>query len=316
MKKELISIIVPVHNAEPYLEQCLDSILNQTYREIEVLLAENGSMDNSLSICSTYQKKDSRVKVLHVNKTGPSSARNEALDHASGRWLLFVDSDDYIETDTCEHLMKFTDEYSTDLVVFGMVKKYARKSVPQSLRLKSGRLGRSKTMSLLADDSFGNYAWNKFFKRELFEDVRFPEGSLFEDVGTIYKVVDRTTSIGFLNRYMYYYRQHENSIMHKRSVKRFRDGFEQLYRRQLFFHKKYPDAARGSEEAVYRAAAAYILYGDKTDDPSLYHTAYQMLMKKERMPKNSRLRTIIVHRLLKNNRKAFLLLRKAARIML
>lgn len=116
MKNDLISIIVPVYNAEPFLGECIDSLIGQTYNNIEIILIDDGSKDNSLHICNEYSKKDKRIKVFHIDNAGVSNARNYGISHSNGQWITFVDSDDFIENDYCEALIKVVGE-NTDLVI-------------------------------------------------------------------------------------------------------------------------------------------------------------------------------------------------------
>ena len=119
MNSPLVSVIVPVYNVAPYLEQCLDSIVNQTYRNLEIILVDDGSTDESGAICDRYAEQDSRIQVVHKENGGQSSARNVALDMMTGEWVLFVDSDDWIELNTLELLFEQKDERA-DLVEFGV----------------------------------------------------------------------------------------------------------------------------------------------------------------------------------------------------
>ena len=119
MNTPLVSVIVPVYNVAPYLEQCLDSIVNQSYRNLEIILVDDGSTDKSGAICDRYAEQDSRIQVVHKENGGQSSARNVALDMMTGEWVLFVDSDDWIELNTLELLLEQKDERA-DLVEFGV----------------------------------------------------------------------------------------------------------------------------------------------------------------------------------------------------
>ena len=125
MNSPLVSVIVPVYNVAPYLEQCLDSIVNQTYRNLEIILVDDGSTDESGAICDRYAEQDSRIKVVHKENGGQSSARNVALDMMMGEWVLFVDSDDWIELNTLELLFEQKDERA-DLVEFGVNLVYSK----------------------------------------------------------------------------------------------------------------------------------------------------------------------------------------------
>ena len=128
----MISIIVPVYNTAPYLPQCLDSLVNQTYRDIEIICVNDGSTDNSPDILKAYAERDSRILVIHQENLGLSGARNKGLESARGEWVMFVDSDDWIGTDCCKTLLSHTDK-QTDVCLFSYIREFANQSFPQYL---------------------------------------------------------------------------------------------------------------------------------------------------------------------------------------
>lgn len=312
----LVSIIVPVHNAEKYLDECISSILNQSYSDIEVLLVDDGSTDSSGKICEGFATDDPRVSVLHIDNRGPASSRNYALDLAKGEWIMFVDSDDYIDSDLCETALKQACDNKADIVVFGFNKVYENKEKQCKIELESGEVTKELAMSLLNNEFFGSYVWNRIYKKSVWNSIRMPAGCLFEDIGTQYKLFETASRLFFTDCYKYHYRQHRNSIMHKKSVRRFHDNFEQLYIRQSFFAGKYEAALSSSEEPLYRAAAGYCMYSDGNDDPNLYKTAQRLLLSKEKLPEGSRFRTEIVWYLMHKNKVGFRVLHWIAGCMM
>ena len=122
--QELVSVIIPVYNVEKYLSKCLDSIVNQTYNNLQIILVNDGTKDNSLEICQNYQNKDSRIQVINKENGGLSSARNKGLEYAEGKYCLFVDSDDYVELDLIESAVSKMEEVNADMVVFGFERFY------------------------------------------------------------------------------------------------------------------------------------------------------------------------------------------------
>lgn len=126
-----ISIIIPIYNAEKYLEKCLDSIVKQTYKNIEIICVNDGSKDNSINILSRYNKMDNRIVLINKENNGLSSARNIGLASATGEFVMFVDSDDWIDIDTCEKCLKIMNKYSVDVVMFSYVREYENKSNPK-----------------------------------------------------------------------------------------------------------------------------------------------------------------------------------------
>ena len=128
----MINIIVPVYNTATYLPQCLDSLVNQTYRDIEIICVNDGSTDNSPDILKAYAERDSRILVIHQENLGLSDARNKGLESARGEWVMFVDSDDWIGTDCCKTLLSHTDK-QTDVCLFSYIREFANQSFPQYL---------------------------------------------------------------------------------------------------------------------------------------------------------------------------------------
>lgn len=214
-KKELISIIVPVYNVEPYLCRCLDSILNQTYNNIEIILVDDGSTDRSGEICDAYREKDSRINVIHKRNGGSSSARNYGLEMAKGEYIGFVDSDDYIASDMYELLHRYM-RTDVDLVCCGMV--HINKNGHVELH------GAANVMILDTEQAlkemlhmrcFGISACSKLFKKEILKGISFPVGRTSEDLPFAYNVVKNCRNVVTIGAYKYYYCYRENSISRK-----------------------------------------------------------------------------------------------------
>ena len=242
----LISVIVPVYKVEPYLKKCVDSILGQTYRNLEVILVDDGSPDNCPAICDAYAAQDKRVRVIHKENGGLSDARNAGLDVATGDYIGFVDSDDWIEADMFEYLLR------------GMLGNNAQISICReitiwefSLEIKGDDTdsvySNAEALRLLFNDQLENYAWNKLYKASLWDNVRFPKGKNFEDILTIYKTFEQADRICFLHEGKYYYLIRPDSISGTRNFKnrleiftaiteRYREAAPRMpqYRAQLF----------------------------------------------------------------------------------
>lgn len=171
---EKISVIVPVFNSELYLAKCLDSILNQSYKNLEIILVNDGSKDQSGAICDNYSKLDRRIIPVHTENCGPSSARNLGLKLANGEWVTFVDSDDYIEPDLCEYLLYLARKYHADLVQSCAVKERA---VPfrTSVHLKEDTVLKRGIEDFTPEiwRRFGNPNWGKLYRREIIGEARF-----------------------------------------------------------------------------------------------------------------------------------------------
>ena len=226
---ERVSVIVPVYKVEQYLDKCIKSVLEQTYQDIELILVDDGSPDNCGNICDDYARRDSRVRVIHKENGGLSSARNAGLEIASGAYIMFVDSDDYIALDMVEKLYQRMQQDDSDMVVCG-----GQRVDEKGNLLCSGEGSHTKNGTYTADEFYPLLflcfveAWGKLYKRTAFEDIRFPVGKLHEDVFVTYKTVEKCAKISVLTEKLYYYLQRDNSIMHARYHKGRLDETEAL----------------------------------------------------------------------------------------
>ena len=205
MNSPLVSVIVPVYNVAPYLEQCLDSIVNQTYRNLEIILVDDGSTDESGAICDRYAEQDSRIKVVHKENGGQSSARNVALDMMTGEWVLFVDSDDWIELNTLELLFKQKDERA-DLVEFGWNFIY-RDSNKVFLNEACVMAGLDALKLLVHTDIYMGLMANKLFKASYLQKSRFISGRYYEDTPFIIEQLYKIKTYHYIAEPLYNYRR-------------------------------------------------------------------------------------------------------------
>lgn len=212
-----ISVIVPVYNVEALLPRCIDSILNQTYKNLEVLLVDDGSRDASGRICDDYGKKDSRIRVFHKENGGQSSARNLALDAATGDYVTFVDSDDYLEADGYQSMLELALSENVTLVSAGRYDVSARTGE------KKVGLCPKRQEIITAEEALGRlFTWDgcdsspcdKLFHRSLFAGIRFPLHSGCEDVAIVYKLVEAAGKVALLDKpfYNYYHRPGSTSF--------------------------------------------------------------------------------------------------------
>lgn len=214
----LVSVIVPVYNVEKYLRQCLDSILGQTYKNLEVIIVDDGSTDSSADIIKEYKKKDNRIVTISQKNQGLSAARNVGIKKANGDYIMFVDSDDWIAPDIVEYLrpgradVSICSHYeSSEGKNVSFNKSFKRKSMNPKMALTA----------MLKEHGFMVSAWGKLYKKDLFEDVFFPVGKLHEDLGTTYKLILASKKVVFLPEPKYYYRQRKDSIIHEFDDRKF-----------------------------------------------------------------------------------------------
>lgn len=210
----LISVIVPVYNVERYLRQCIDSILAQTYTNLEIWLVDDGSPDNCPKICDDYAKLDKRVKVLHKENGGLADARNAALDRLTGDFVVCVDSDDYISNTHIEGLYKLLKQNDADVAVNtyctfsdGMLPKPQK---PKDKFFVYDNLDAIETM--FYQEKFDTSAWGKLYKKELFDNIRYPKGIVFEDLPTTYRLFLKASKVVFQDVQSYYYLIRSTSI--------------------------------------------------------------------------------------------------------
>lgn len=211
----LISVIVPVYNAENYLERCVDSLLAQTHTNLEIILADDGSKDGSGAICDSYSRKDPRVRVLHLTNGGASSARNAGLEIAAGEYLTFADSDDWVDADAYEQMLRLAIEQEAKLVCAGRYNELGETGetipglCPEKLEMISGEalMGR-----MFVWDNVDGAVWDKLFHRSLFRQIRFPVGRINEDVLVVYQTARIVDRVVMYNRPLYHYFHHVGSV--------------------------------------------------------------------------------------------------------
>lgn len=278
METGKISVIVPIYNAETSLKRCVNSIINQSYTNIEIILVDDGSTDDSANICDEYAHKDPRIRVLHQINSGLAGARNAGLDSATGEWILWVDSDDYIDVELCETVYLSAIKYNADIVVFGFSKFYDNGEIESfSFEEKSRLLSVSEAMKQLSDKRIGNFSWNRFFKKTLFDSIRYEEGKVYEDIGTTYRLIDKASTIFFLAKPLYYYYQSNASITHTISLKNIADKFEQRNQQYSFLKKYYDDAAKLVKEELLADALQYCIYAPYDPESYTYKKASSVI---------------------------------------
>ena len=205
MNSPLVSVIVPVYNVTPYLAQCLDSIVNQTYRNLEIILVDDGSTDESGAICDRYAEQDSRIQVVHKENGGLSSARNAGLDKMTGEWVLFIDSDDWIELNTLELLFKLKDE-SADIVEFGTRQIFC--DGEGFFMCDSEILSRKDALrKCCSSDEFRTSACNKLYRTKIVECCRFIEGRCYEDSPFVVETLSHIQTYQYIAEPLYNYRR-------------------------------------------------------------------------------------------------------------
>lgn len=236
----MVSVIVPVYKVENYLDECVKSIVNQTYKDIEIILVDDGSPDNCPDMCEEYAKQDSRIRVIHKENGGLSSARNAGIEVAHGDYLCFIDSDDYIVHDMIEQLMILINENSADIASCRFSSD--ENGLDDGITHTCKNLSRDEAMKeILCDGDMTTSASMKIYKANLFENVRFPVGMIYEDYATIYKVIHNASKISCIRARKYYYRLDNNgSITHGSFSPKQMDFYKASQEVREFVSEKYP----------------------------------------------------------------------------
>ncbi len=209
-----ISIIVPIYNTEQYLEQCIQSIIKQEYKNIEIILVNDGSTDNSLNICNKYKNIDNRIIVIDKKHTGVSDTRNTGIKKATGDYIGFVDSDDYIDKDMFKTLINGAEKYQCEISMCDLIETYKVNDETKKNKVKYIIMDKKQALEqLLYDKNIGNYVTVKLFKRKLFENILFPVGRFYEDISTTYKLFEKANKIIYNPVPMYHYYQRSESIV-------------------------------------------------------------------------------------------------------
>ncbi len=232
----LISVIVPIYNTEKYLEMCIESIRNQTYKNLEIILVDDGSTDKSGQICDQYVQKDRRIKVIHKPNGGQSDARNVGIKNATGNFIGFVDSDDYINQNMFKRLYGNLMKYNADIAICnyedvdenGNHMRYSKKIKKLEVRV----LDKRQALYLLIEGkNIITTPWDKLYKIELFSDVEFPKERVMEDLATIYKLFNKAIKIVDDYRIGYYYVQRSRSTFHRVTVSLITNWIEAMHER-------------------------------------------------------------------------------------
>lgn len=222
-----VSIIIPVYNVKQYLVETLNSVINQTYNNLEIILVDDGSNDGSEIICEEYAQKDTRIKLIRRENGGLSAARNTGLDNMTGDYVAFLDSDDIFLPETIEKLVNIILNNDVNCVIFkrtlcktlknGETKILSDIKIPTVM--PSGIYTQKEMLKAVADIKMNQFVWNKFYKREIWEDIRFPSGHNFEDLYVILRIIYNTKNTYVTNEPLILYRTRPESISHTYSIK-------------------------------------------------------------------------------------------------
>lgn len=216
---DTVSVIIPVYKVEPYLRECLDSVLGQTHRALEIIVVDDGSPDGCGAICDEYAEKDARVRVIHQKNGGLSAARNTGIRAATGEYLAFVDSDDWIEPDMYACLTEGIRSSGADIAVCGHYECQGDARIGRGPERRAVCGTEEALRLLLAGAEVDNSAWNKLYRRALFDGIAFPEGRVYEDLAVMGRLFARAKRVSLLPERQYCYRIRPGSILGDTSLR-------------------------------------------------------------------------------------------------
>ena len=241
MDKELISIVIPIYNVEKYITKCIESVRQQTYKNIEIILIDDGSPDNCGKICDEYTKIDNRIQVIHKENGGLSDARNTGIDIAKGNYIVFVDSDDFIELTFVEELYNAIVKNNAEISICNI-------NIINEKNKKIGKTGYEDMMIVKGKTILEKIcqqkniiesivAWNKMYSIKFFKTYKYPVGKIHEDEFLTYKILYQADKVAIINKYLYNYRKNNESIVGKKFNKQRLDLIDALFERIDFYKK-------------------------------------------------------------------------------
>ena len=254
----MITIIINVYNGEKHIKKCLDSIVNQTYKDLEILIINDGSTDNTLSICKSY--KDKRIRIITKKSKNISLSRNIGLDNAKGEYIYFIDSDDYIDLDTIEYLYNLCKKYNTDIATCRCVDVYNYDYKKKEIKEKTKVITSEEILKKILLSTNREVAiWNKLIKRELIKDLRLYDRIITDTLYT-YRLMFKTDEVAYSNQVKYYYFNHKKSYSHSKNenLERTIDMYNAYNERYLDVKKKYPNMIENNASILWLIPRKYL----------------------------------------------------------
>lgn len=224
-KKDLISIIIPIYNVEKYLDKCIQTIINQTYKNLEIILVDDGSNDKSLFICDKYSKKDNRITLIHKNNEGVSIARNVGVKQSSGKYIVFIDPDDYVSNDHIETLYNCIEVNNVDLVISNAIDVTEDGKIVNIKENKDFKMSKEQCIrELLSEANFSHVCWGNIYKRKLVENNEFDcRYRIAEDLDFLYRYISNIKNAYFLSKKTYYWLIRKGSVTNSQYNEKWED---------------------------------------------------------------------------------------------
>lgn len=268
----MVSVIIPAYNAEKYIYRAVTSVQKQTYSFIEIIIVNDGSVDNTLKICKNLSRDDKRIKVFTKENGGLSSARNYGIERAKGDYLAFLDADDEFECSFLEKMTQSMVEKGADMAVCGYNSVFDDGSVLASDIFESDIALKKEVAikELILRKRFSSHAWNKVYKRKLFENIRYPEGKNYEDIFVMPQIVEKCSLITFLAERLVKYYQINNSISRSFTLKNEFDAFEATYLRYTRYKGNYDEVYEFLVKEPIEIAERIYVVKKSEDEKKLY----------------------------------------------
>lgn len=240
---KLISVVVPCYQVKDYVEHCVGSILNQKFTDYEIILVDDGSTDGTSEICDNLSKNNECIRVVHKENGGLSDARNVGIENAEGQYICFIDSDDYIHPEYLSCLYETMCKTESDVVVCAYETTTELNCPFDELENKeiTTMSGDDAVRELILSDKIMNYAWNKLYKKELFDEVRYPLGKKWEDIGATYKIFLISQKVTYVPQVLYYYVQRQGSITSSENINNVLDQYDLLNTRLEDLKSGFPE---------------------------------------------------------------------------
>jgi len=256
MEKDKISLIIPVYNVEKFLSRCVNSVIKQTYKNLEIFLVDDGSTDNSGNLCDKYAQKDKRIKVIHKKNGGLSDARNVAIDKITGSYITFIDSDDYVSKDYVEYLFNNLKNTNSDISTCLYQSFYEGEEA--TIKEEVGELivceKEEALKRLFYQTQTTTSAWGKLYKKKLFKGIRYPKGKICEDLDTTYKLFSKSNKVAIGTAKNYYYLIRKDSIINSNFSSKRMDALKFAKNMVVFISTYYPSLSLSARNRYFAEA--------------------------------------------------------------
>ena len=304
--EDKISVIIPIYKVEEYLNECIESAVNQTYKNLEIILVDDESPDNCPKMCDDWAKKDDRIIVIHKKNGGVSDARNTGIRVASGKYLSFLDADDYIENNLFEIAINKLKENDAQIFILGRSYLYGhKKEVKYSKDIEIVMDSKEALDKMNMFQYYDVAVWGKVYERDLFKGIEFPKGKLCEDWYTTYKVIAKADRVVYNSTPLYVYRQREYSITHSNNIKINREPIYASKEVFEFIRNNYPDILPNALTKYVISCIGvynnYVYYSDdskkeKDEILKIVKENYKQVINNKDLPIHRRMQVFLIHR--------------------